>query len=305
MERDSALDAVGIFDARYKAFLETVAQLRPRLHRYCARMTGSVMDGEDVMQEALFEAYRKLDRFDDSRPLGPWLLRIAHNRCIDFLRRTRVRTNAEAFASEPDVVEPVEPVGPEIGRALERLVITLPPKERACILLKDVFDYSLDEIADLVDSTVGGVKSALNRGRSKLAGAHDPPAVQTVPDPELARLLQLYVDLFNRREWTELRDVISADAQLRITNFFAGRLADSYFFGYFARMPTPWRFTIGTLDGEPIAMELHGVDGAWAPHAATRLDIDGGKIVRMRHYVECPWVFSAASDWRFDAPPAG
>jgi Sigma-70 region 2 len=54
-----------------RGFLETVKQLRPRLHRYCARMTEAVMDGEDVMQEALFEAYRKLDRFDDSRPLTP------------------------------------------------------------------------------------------------------------------------------------------------------------------------------------------------------------------------------------------
>ncbi len=76
---------VGSFDARYRALLETIATLRPALHRYCARMTGSVMDGEDVVQEALFEAYRKMDQFDESRPLKPWLFRIAHNRCIDFL----------------------------------------------------------------------------------------------------------------------------------------------------------------------------------------------------------------------------
>jgi RNA polymerase sigma-70 factor (ECF subfamily) len=68
----------GRFEAKYLAFLETVTQLRLRLHLYCSRMTGSVMDGEDVVQEALFEAYRKLDQFDDSRPLGPWLFRIAH-----------------------------------------------------------------------------------------------------------------------------------------------------------------------------------------------------------------------------------
>src|SRR3954469_18754414 len=74
-------------DARYLAFLETISHLRPSLHRYCARMTGSVLDGEDVAQDALFRAYRKLDTFDDARPLAPWLLRIAHNRCIDFLRR--------------------------------------------------------------------------------------------------------------------------------------------------------------------------------------------------------------------------
>jgi DNA-directed RNA polymerase specialized sigma24 family protein len=78
---DSAeLTPQGPFEARYVAFLETVTNLRPDLHRYCTRMTGSVMDGEDVVQEALFQAYRKLDTFDDARPLKPWLFQIAHNR---------------------------------------------------------------------------------------------------------------------------------------------------------------------------------------------------------------------------------
>ena len=81
------LPADGPFEARYVAFLETISNLRQSLHRYCSRMTGSVFDGEDVVQEALFQAYRMLDGFDDSRPLAPWLFRIAHNRCIDFLRR--------------------------------------------------------------------------------------------------------------------------------------------------------------------------------------------------------------------------
>jgi RNA polymerase sigma-70 factor, ECF subfamily len=63
----------GPFESRYLAFHETITSLRPSLHRYCARMTGSVLDGEDVVQEALFRAYRKLDQFDDRRPLAPWL----------------------------------------------------------------------------------------------------------------------------------------------------------------------------------------------------------------------------------------
>src|SRR5262249_45146459 len=92
----------GPFEARYVAFLETITQLRPSLHRYCARMTGSVTDGEDVAQDALFEAYRNLENFDDSRPLKPWLFRIAYNRCIDFLRKRGVRAEAESGAMEPD-----------------------------------------------------------------------------------------------------------------------------------------------------------------------------------------------------------
>src|SRR5882672_5830228 len=77
MDSNQFVAASGPVDARYLAFLETISTLRPRMHRYCARMTGSVMDGEDVVQEALIEAYRKMDQFDDSRPLKPWLFRIA------------------------------------------------------------------------------------------------------------------------------------------------------------------------------------------------------------------------------------
>src|SRR5438309_7089017 len=137
-------------------------------------MTGSVMDGEHVDQDAMYHAYRKLDTFDDKRPLAPWLFRIAHNRCIDFLRRHEVRKEAEPAAMVPDRVIPVDPPGRALGRAVEHLVLTLPPKERACVLLKDVFEYSLEEIADLVGSTVGGVKAALKRGRTKLAAIPNP-----------------------------------------------------------------------------------------------------------------------------------
>ena len=122
MDDPAETGASGEFDARYLAFLETITTLRPSLHRYCSRMTGSVLDGEDLVQESLFQAYRKLDTFDDERPLGPWLFRIAHNRCIDFLRRRGVRDEAEAVALEPDIVLPSDPPGPDLGRAVERLV---------------------------------------------------------------------------------------------------------------------------------------------------------------------------------------
>jgi RNA polymerase sigma-70 factor (ECF subfamily) len=155
----------GRLDGRYLAFLETVGQLRPKLHRYCARMTGSTLDGEDVVQDALFDGYRRLDTYDDSRPIGPWLFRIAHNRCIDFLRKRDVRTQAEDAVAEPAITEMADPPGPALGRAVEHLVHHLPPKERASVLLKDVLDYTLEEIADLTESTPGGVKAALHRGR--------------------------------------------------------------------------------------------------------------------------------------------
>src|SRR5436309_12061423 len=231
MDSDQFVAASGPVDARYLAFLETVSTLRPSLHRYCARMTGSVMDGEDVVQEALIEAYRKLDQFGESRPLKPWLFRIAHNRSIDFLRRKGVRDEAEAAAAVPEAVSPAEPAVLGLGTAVERLVITLPPKERASVLLKDVFDYSLTEIADLVDTTVGGVKAALNRARTKLAES-SPVATSTKSvSPEMKRVMQLYVERFNRRDWDGVRELTSADARLNVAERFAGKFTDApYFF---------------------------------------------------------------------------
>ena len=110
LEADQAdSEEAGLFEPRRIAFIESIASLRPRMHRYCARMTGSALDGEDVMQEAIFEAYLKLGSFDAARPLGPWLFRIAHNRCIDFLRRRQARREAEAEAAAPRWVTPRRP----------------------------------------------------------------------------------------------------------------------------------------------------------------------------------------------------
>src|SRR5260370_22627920 len=149
MENSIDLPPTGPFETRYVAFLKTITQLRPSLHRYCARMTGSVLDGEDVVQDALSEAYRKLDQFDDSRPVAPWVFRIAHNRCVDFLRR-KARDTAEVNVADPESIPAAGAVSLEIRPAIERLVLTLPPKERACVLLKEVFEYSLAEIAELI-----------------------------------------------------------------------------------------------------------------------------------------------------------
>jgi RNA polymerase sigma-70 factor (ECF subfamily) len=295
MDSDQFVAVSGPVDARYLAFLETISALRPSLHRYCARMTGSVMDGEDVVQEALFEAYRKLDHFDQSRPLKPWLFRIAHNRSIDFLRRKGVRDEAEAAAAIPEAVSPGEPATLGVGKAVERLVAFLPPKERACVLLKDVFDYSLEEIAELVDTSVGGVKAALNRGRRKLASSPPPSRPARTANPELTRMMQLYVDRFNRRDWDGVRELISADARLSVADRFAGKFADAPYFFNYNRWPWPWKLALGELDGEPVVIILQrGVD-TWTSYSAIRMNVIGQKIERMADYIHCPWMIPAAA----------
>ena len=290
------MEDIGKFEARYLAFLETISHLRPRLHRYCSRMLGSITDGEDVVQDALFRAYRSLETFDESRPLTPWLFRIAHNQCIDFLRSRGVREEAEAAAAQPDFVEPGEPSGPAIGPAIEHLVLNLPPKERACVLLKDVFEYSLEEIAELVDSTVGGVKAALNRGRSKLASLEDPPAAPRGSTPESREILHLYVERFNRRDWDGLRELISADARLLVADRFSGRFAESGYLGVYERMPQTWRLALGEVETEPSIILLNLRDGAWEIEGIIRLNVGpDGRIERISDYQHCPWTLTAGS----------
>lgn len=290
------------FEARYVAFLETIANLRPSLHRYCSRMTGSVLDGEDVVQEALFQAYRMLETFDDSRPLAPWLFRIAHNRCIDSLRRREVRRGAEVAATagaeggELNQVMPVDPPGAALGRAVEHLVLSLPPKERACVLLKDVFDYSLEEIAELVGSTVGGVKAALNRGRSKLPTAPSSSPPRKAKNADEARLLHLYVERFNRRDWDGVRELIAADARLLVADRFLGTVADAPYFTNYQKWPHPWRLAVGEVDGEAVVIILgpQESDAVWHPHAVARLEMKGQRVTRISDYLHCPWLLAAA-----------
>lgn len=291
---DDDPDDRGIFDARYLAFLETIKQIRPKLHRYCARMTGSILDGEDVVQDALFHAYRRLETYDDTRPLGPWLFRIAHNRCIDLLRRRGVREDAEAEAATEDAVAAVDPPGPALGRAVERLVLVLPPKERACVLLKDVFDYSLEETATLVDSTVGGVKAALSRGRGKLASL--PPVMTPARPvtPDLERLLRLYVERFNQQDWVGLRTLIAADARLRVADGFSGTLDSSPYFGRYATVAVPWRMAAGAVDGEPAVIILNRHDGQWTPRTAARLELTDGRVTRIIDFWHITWLLDAA-----------
>jgi RNA polymerase sigma-70 factor (ECF subfamily) len=187
-------------------------------------------------------------------------------------------------------------------------VLTLPPKERACVLLKDVFDYSLEEIAELVDSTVGGVKAALSRGRSKLSrlNGHQPkafaeqarraatgPTARAKAEQDL-RVLQLYVERFNHRDWDGLRELIADDARLRVADRFIGRVTESPYFHNYARFNVPWRMAVGAVEGEPAVIVLHREADRWIPASLVRIDLTDGRIARIADYSHCPWVLPAS-----------
>jgi RNA polymerase sigma-70 factor (ECF subfamily) len=282
----------GLYDLRYAGFLETVKAHRVVLHRFCARMCGSVLDGEDVMQDVLLEAYRKLDQLEEPRAMKAWLFRIAHRRCIDHLRKQRQGQLVELDDSNSPIAFPPETAAFGTRNAIERLVGALPPMERACVLLKDVLDLSLDEAADVVGNSVGGVKSALHRGRARLQMAAQPAAAERQLDPKLRPLLERYVALFNRRDWQGVVELTRADAHLHVADCYDGEISEAPYFSEFEQAATPWRIDIGILDSELLLIVSNWTDGAWRPTYPVRVAVAPDGAVSITDYYACPWIMS-------------
>ena len=158
---------------RRAELLALAGELRPELHRYCARLMGSVIDGEDVVQDTLARALVALDGLSEVPLLRAWLFRIAHNRALDLLRSRAIRAAAPIEAAHnvadqatPDPVEILmrqEAVRTAVSRFTELSIL-----QRSVVILKDVLDEPLAEIAALLDLTVDAVKAHLARGRARL-----------------------------------------------------------------------------------------------------------------------------------------
>jgi RNA polymerase sigma factor (sigma-70 family) len=213
-----------------RRFLELVADVRPELHRYCARMTGSVADGEDIVQDTLARAYYLLPEMDEVPAFRPWLFRIAHNRALDHLRSYGARMGEPLEAVQDSTVDPAPDPGDDIARqqavqaAVSRFV-ELAPAQRSCVILKDVLGHSLDEIGDLLELSLPSVKAALHRGRARLRELK--VTQPTAPPPRTSPAVTRYVALFNARDWDGVRAMLAEDVQLDLVSRAqrAGRIA--------------------------------------------------------------------------------
>ena len=270
---------------------ESVAEaLRPRLHRFCARMTRSVVIGEDLVQDTLARAYDRLDTLRDDDRVESWLFRIAYTQCLNERRERRFET-LEAAEPEEAAEEGEDPVEreQELGAALRTLVTTLPTKERAAIILKDVLDCSLKDTAAIVDSTEGGVKAALHRARRKLREASPPEPIPL----EHRALVAEYLDRFNRRDWDGVKALVRADVEVAVVGraggvgpeFIGRRYSTNY-----ERLPFEWRYAIVDVDGSPQAV-LFALEGeAWTPHSILALAFEDGLVVRARDYIHVEYM---------------
>jgi RNA polymerase sigma-70 factor (ECF subfamily) len=277
----------GTSDAR-TAFDRLVGELRPKLHRYCARMTGSVTDGEDVVQEALVKA---IEAFPRAQPIAHpegWIFRIAHNAALDFLRR---RNRLEAISAEADLDTLVDPATErqdvQSAAASLRTFMRLPVAQRSSVVLMDVLGYSLQEIGAVLDSTIPAVKAALHRGRArlqKLAREPDDHPVPTLAAAERARLA-LYLERFNARDFDSLRDMLADDVRLDLVGRTQrhGRHDVATYFHNYSRM-MDWRLAIGLVEGRPAVLVFDPERPSPSPAYFVLLEWDGERISGIRDF---------------------
>jgi RNA polymerase sigma-70 factor, ECF subfamily len=248
---------------RQAQLLALADELRPQLHRYCARLMGSVIDGEDVVQDTFARAFVALDELDETTPLRAWLFRIAHNRALDLLRSRAIRA-AEPIEAAHEVADSESPDPVEVlmrREAVETAVsrfVELPTVQRSVVILKDVLDQSLEEIAAMLDLTVNAVKAHLARGRARLKEINTQAPAKPAPRPPSPAVAR-YVALFNRHDWDGLRAMLADDVRLIQVTYppRAGAADVGRFFGFYAGF-APVRLAPAWLDGREVIAVYDG-----------------------------------------------
>ena len=282
-----------------RQFLALVNDVRPDLHRYCARMTGSIADGEDIVQDTLARAYYELPELKELPAMRSWLFRIAHNRALDYLRRYERRMGepleVAADIAADDVAEPdIALARQEAVRGAISQFLELAPAQRSCVILKEVLDYSLEEIAAMLELSVSAVKAALHRGRTRLrelTKVSGPAAPGRATSPALAR----YAALFNARDWDGVRALLVEDVKLDLVSRWktAGRRQVSTYFTNYDSV-TDWHFVPGWLDGREVLAVLREPRAARPAYFIDLRLADDGRVMTIRDFRHVPYIANEA-----------
>ena len=274
-------------------------RLLVELRRYCARMTGSVFDGEDALQDALGKA---IGAFDGSAPPADaeaWLMAIAHNAAVDLLRR-RARESSTFSNEGADMVADKSPTPEDrlIAASSLRAFMDLPAIQRSCVILMDVLGYSLQEIGSILHSTIPAVKAALHRGRERLRVAASVPRgrpTQSLGDAERA-LLARYVDRFNARDFDAIRDMLAKEVHLdmvaRTRMEGPVEIHSRYLNNY--GLAHDWRLSLGVVDGRAALLVRDPADVTGAVAYFVQLEWANGRLINIRDFRYARYVTDGA-----------
>jgi len=295
--------------AAWHRYVDRVQPFRPLLHAYCLKLTRNLWDAEDLAQETLVRGFQTLACFHNPvRNPRAYLLRIATHTWIDQLRRreTETRLAPEPAAASPDAADRAGATRDAGQMLLQRLA----PRERAAVLLKELFEMSLEEIAEVLGTTVGAVKAALHRGRERLREPEDGPAARR-PLPSVA-LVDRFVELFNAKDRDGMLALVLDNAGLSNLGVGTQYGAESLrgkrswiegAFGGHPEWPEVFRFESdravrAELYGEPIVLLFRTRErwGGEALEAVFRLEEEEGRVAGLRSYGFCPDTIRAVGE---------
>ncbi len=305
-------------------FEHTIAINRRELTGYCYRMLGASSEAEDAVQETFVRAWRHADQFEGHASMRAWLYRIAHNVCIDMLRapqrRARPMDFGPAVPQKGTVVGPTRQASEYVQPVLDQRVIDtgadpadlaaaretirlafiaalqhLPPRQRAVLILCEVLRWQATETAELLDTSVASVNSALQRARATLADLATEPLDSTL-DAEHQALLARYVDAFERYDIPALTALLRHDAIMTMPPFDMWLQGAPDLAGWFGEqgiackgsrlIPCDVNGTAGFASYKP------GDDGRLHPWAIQVIDVAGGQIVGHHNFIY-PEMFEA------------
>jgi RNA polymerase sigma-70 factor (ECF subfamily) len=294
--------------------LEELERSRREITAYCYRMLGSGFEAEDAAQETMLRAWRAAESFEGRSSVRSWLYRIATNVCIDMSRQVQRRarpmemgpaspadeTHLGPLLPEVTWITPISDAiaGPqstdpalvaEYRESIRLAFVTalqhLPPRQRAALILCEVLHWSVAEVADLLDSSVAAINSALQRARATLGRLPADP-VPTVLDGADAELLRRYVDAFERYDIEALVSLLHDDAVQSMPPF-AMWIRGATEIGRFMVLPGPSdcrgsRLIPTSANGSPaFGQYRRDPAGGHAPWALQVLEISGPKIAAM------------------------
>ncbi|WP_434975572.1 RNA polymerase subunit sigma-70 [Streptomyces mesophilus] len=297
---------------------------RPELLAHCYRMLGSVHDAEELVQDTCLRAWRARDHYDPSRAsLRTWLYRIATNVCLTALDGLGRRPLPSGLVAESDPLRPLvhggeatwlqplpdsmlalsDPATAAIDRGSLRLAFVaalqlLSPRERAVLILRDVLDYPAAEAADILETSVAAVNSALQRARARIRAAGVPQEQVAEPsDAEQRAWVERYMAAFLRADIEGLLQVVTEDVLLEMppmVNWFTGRDSYASFMGWvFAKAGASWRLLPVRANGQAgFAAYQRGDAGVFALHTLQVFTVTAGGISRVSVFQDAD-VFAA------------